>query len=260
MIVSRPWKLVGVVMLGAGLASCAGGNDAEETVSVFAAASLTDAFAELEADFEALHPEFDLELNLGGSSSLREQVRQGAPADVIATANEEIVQSLIDEGLATGPASIFATNALTIAVPADNPGSVTAPVDLERPDLIVGLCAASVPCGGLAREALANLGVEPSIDTNEPDVRALLTKIELGEIDAGVVYATDVLAANDAVRSITLVTADGSSDDVDRAVASYPVATLTDAPNSAGAQAFVDFVLSNDAAEVLSGFGFGPGR
>ena len=167
---------------------------------------------------------------------------------MFASANEEIVASLADEGLLFGAATVFATNSLTIAVPAENPGAVTSVGDLEREELLVGLCGAAVPCGELALSALDSLNVEPSIDTNEPDVRALITKIELGELDVGIVYETDVLASEFA----TAISLGGEAFDTN-----YPIATLADAPNSNGAQDFVDFVVSAEGMSILSSFGFG---
>ena len=250
MLKTHSWRLVSVVLLALVATACSGAGTSDDTIRVFAAASLTDAFAELEAAFEAANPGIDVELNLGGSSSLREQIRAGAPADVFASANIEIADSLVDEALITSGISIFATNSLSIAVPAGNPGAVTSAADLERSDLAVGLCAATAPCGELALEELAALGVEADIDTNEPDVRALLTKVELGELDVGVVYETDVLAADGGVEAIPL----GNSSPL---LTSYPIAALAEAPNSQGAQDFVSFVLSNEASAVLASFGFG---
>ena len=139
----------------------------------------------------------------------------------------------------------FVTNQLQIAVPAGNQAGVTGLDDFANADLLIGLCAEEVPCGEFGREALANAGVTPSIDTNEPDVRSLLTKIEAGELDAGIVYVTDVLAAGDAVEGIE-IPAD------DNVIATYPIAALTDAANPEVADAFVDFVLSDEGQEILA--------
>ncbi len=235
-------------MASAVLAGCSGA-EARESIQVFAAASLTEAFAEFEAGFEAENPEVDVVLNLGGSSSLREQIRAGAPADVFASANAQIAMTLADEDLLAAPPRVFATNSLVIAVPEGNPAGVTSASDLEADELLVGLCAAAVPCGELALETLEHVGVEASIDTSEPDVRALLTKIELGELDAGLVYYTDVLASNNGVESIVVADAPPTT--------SYPIAPVADAPNPGGAAAFVDFVLSQASREVLARRGFG---
>jgi molybdate transport system substrate-binding protein len=223
----------------------------EGTVLVFAAASLTDAFAEVEAAFEAANPQADVQLNLAGSSALREQILEGAPADVFASANEPNMGQVVDEGLVVGDPQIFVRNVLQIAVPAGNPGELRGLGDFANDDLLIGLCAEGVPCGDFGREVLANAGVEASIDTNEPDVRALLTKIGTDELDAGLVYVTDVTAAADMVEGID-VPADVNVE------ATYPIAALSEAPNPDGAGAFVEFVLSAEGQDILTGFGFEP--
>ena len=134
-------------------------------------------------------------------------------------------------------------------MPAGNEAGVTGLDDFANPDLLIGLCAEEVPCGEFGREALANAGVTPSIDTNEPDVRSLLTKVEAGDLDAGIVYVTDVLAAGDAVEGID-IPAD------ENVIATYPIAALTDAANAEVADAFVEFVLSDEGQEILDSYGF----
>jgi molybdate transport system substrate-binding protein len=220
----------------------------EGDITVFAAASLTDAFDEVGDAFEAANPDANVEFNYGPSSGLREQILAGAPADVFASANTSNMDQLVEGDAAEEPEN-FATNLLEIAVPADNPGHVTGLADFAKPDLLIGLCAEDVPCGEFGREALSNAGVTPEIDTNETDVRALLTKIESGDLDAGIVYVTDVQAAGDTVTGVE-IPAD------DNVTATYPIATLTDSGNSEVAQAFVDFVLSDDGQEILASFGF----
>ncbi|MBY5161261.1 molybdate ABC transporter substrate-binding protein [Salsipaludibacter albus] len=219
-------------------------------VLVSAAASLTDAFGAIEDAFEDAHPDVDVVLNLGGSSALREQLLEGAPADVFASADPDTMAEVVDAGLADGPTT-FATNGLVIAVPTGNPGALTGLDDLADDDLLVGLCAPTVPCGMFARRALDMAGVVAAVDTEEPDVRALLTKIAAGELDAGITYVTDVASSSGSVEAIDL------PDGVD-VVATYPVATLADAPNPTGASAFVDFVVSDRGRDLLSSAGFGP--
>ena len=229
------------------LTSC-GGADDDETVLVMAAASLTDAFAEIEEAFEAANPEIDVQLNMAGSSALREQILQGAPADVFASANTQTMQAVVDAQAAQNPAP-FARNALQIAIPAGNPGNVSAVEDLAEPALLIGLCGEQVPCGQFARQALDQIGVVPSIDTNEGDVRSLVTKIDAGELDAGIVYRTDI-ESNDGLQAIALPAA--AEVDI-----TYPIAALSDAPNPQGAAAFVAFVLSPDGQSILQSYGFG---
>lgn len=224
------------------------GSSLEGEVLVSAAASLTDAFGEIESAFEAANPGVDIVLNLGASSALREQILEGAPADVFASANTSNMDQVVEGGAASDP-QIFATNLLQIAVPTGNPGGVTGLEDFAREELLIGLCEEEVPCGDFGREALANAGVTPSIDTNEPDVRALLTKVEAGELDAGIVYVTDVLSTGGSVEGVDIPTEDN-------VVASYPIAALTEAPNPDAAAAFVEFVLSDEGQTILNGFGF----
>jgi molybdate transport system substrate-binding protein len=248
---------VGLVLAIAVLvAGC--GNDAVSTTTtattvegellVSAAASLTDAFGEIETAFEDANPGVDVVLNLGASSALREQILEGAPTDVFASANNSNMDQVVEAGEASAP-EIFVTNLLQIAVPAGNPGGVTGLADFANEELFIGLCEEGVPCGDFGREALASAGVTPSIDTNEPDVRALLTKVEAGELDAGIVYVTDVLSTEGAVEGIEIP-------DEDNVVAEYPIAALTNAPNPVAAAAFVAFVLSDDGQAILASYGF----
>lgn len=248
----RSSELACFVVAGLTLAAC-GGAGSKDTVQVFAAASLTDAFTQLEADFEAANPNVDVVINFGGSSSLREQIRAGAPADVFASANESVVASLVEESLVNGRPEAFATNSLILAVPAGNPGKISGLSDLANDDLLVGVCAAEVPCGQLAVEAFETQGIEASIDTNEPDVRALLTKIELGELDVGLVYTTDVLASDKGAEPVAI----GGDTPF---VTTYPIVTLVDAPNPEGAAAFADFVTGSRAEVTFAQLGFGAAQ
>jgi molybdate transport system substrate-binding protein len=225
------------------------GSTLEGDLTVFAAASLTDAFDEVGAAFEEANPDVSIEFNYGASSALREQILAGAPADVFASANTSNMDQVVEAGAATDPED-FVTNQLQIVVPAGNPAGVTGVDDFADADLLIGLCAEEVPCGEFGREALANAQVNPSVDTNEPDVRALLTKVEAGELDAGIVYVTDVMAAGDAVEGIEIPA------DVN-VTATYPIAALSDAGNAEVAAAFVEFVLSDDGQEILESYGFG---
>jgi len=232
------------------LPACGGSSGpADGEVLVSAAASLTDAFGALETAFEASHPGVDVMLNLGGSSALREQILAGAPADVFAPANTANMDRVAADGAVVGTPEVFAGNHLEIAVPPGNPAGVTGLADFARSDLLIGLCAPGVPCGDYGREALAKAGVDPSVDTEEPNVRALLTKIEAGELDAGIVYVTDVAASGGTVDGIEI------PDDVN-VFAEYPIAVLSGAPNPIGATAFTTFVLSDRGGEILAGYGF----
>jgi len=220
----------------------------EGDITVFAAASLTDAFTDLGTTFESENPDVSVEFNFGASSALREQILAGAPADVFASANTSNMDQVVEAGAATDPED-FVTNQLQIAVPAGNEAGVAGLDDFANPDLLIGLCAEGVPCGEFGREALASAGVTPSVDTNEPDVRSLLTKVEAGDLDAGIVYVTDVLAAGDAVEGID-IPAD------ENVIATYPIAALGDTANAEVADAFVAFVLSGEGQAILDSYGF----
>jgi molybdate transport system substrate-binding protein len=225
-----------------------GDADVTGDVIVFAAASLTEAFTELAGQFETQHPGTRVVVNLAGSSSLAQQVAAGAPADVLATASTDSMQLVLDEGLADEVA-VLARNRLEIAVPAGNPGGVTGLADLADEDLVVALCADQVPCGAAAVRLLNAAGVTAAPDTLEEDARATLAKVRLGEVDAALVYRTDVLAAGSEVEGITVPEAAGHSNE-------YPVAVLEHAPNPAAAEAFVELALSEAGREVLGAAGF----
>jgi molybdate transport system substrate-binding protein len=242
---------VGMMLAGTmAVSGCSGASESDSRdVVVSAAASLSDVFRDMEASFERVHPEFDVLLNIGGSAALREQILEGAPADVFASANVETMDEVLAGGEVEGTADIFAENHMVIAVPAGNPGAVVGLEDFARTDLFVGLCAKSVPCGAFARQILASADVDPSVDSNEPNVRSLLLKIGLGEIDAGIVYVTDAISAAGLVDSITVPV----NHDV---TAEYPIALLASAPNPAGGEAFIRFVTSAEGAAILEDHGF----
>ncbi|WP_448622075.1 molybdate ABC transporter substrate-binding protein [Geodermatophilus sp. URMC 65] len=235
---------------GDGAAAAPGPSAAEldGPLTVFAAASLTDVFTDLGERFEADHPGLDVQFNFAGSSALATQVTQGAPADVFASANAAQMAVVADAGLADDP-QVFAANVLQIAVPAGNPAGVTGPADLAREELTIAVCAPQVPCGAAAEDVLAAAGVTAAPDTLEEDVRAALTKVELGEVDAALVYTTDVTAAGDAVEGIDVPEAE-------QAVNEYPIAPLADAPNPEAAAAFVELVRSEEGQQALADAGF----
>lgn len=220
-----------------------GVGDGDDTVVVFAAASLTDAFEELGEAYEATTGDV-VELNVAGSSTLREQILDGAPADVFAAADEPTMATIVDAGLAADP-TVFATNRPAIVTPAGNPAGVTSISAFADTDLLLGACAPQVPCGSLARELFDRAGVDPALDTEEADVRAVLTKVVAGELDAGIVYRSDVVAAGDAVIEI-------ADEATDTAITRYPIVALTD--DGAG---FAAFVRSPAARDILRDHGFG---
>ncbi|NYD66996.1 molybdate ABC transporter substrate-binding protein [Agromyces atrinae] len=218
-------------------------------VIVFAAASLTGSFEELAADFEAEHPGVTVTLNFGGSSALAEQITSGAPADVFAAASPATMQTVVDAGDAAGEPEVFVTNMLEIAVPAGNPGGVEGLTDFTDESRTIALCAPEVPCGAASEKVFAAAGLTPAPDTLEQDVKAALTKVRLGEVDAALVYRTDVLAAGDEVEGIEFAEAEGAIND-------YPIVRLTESPTPDAADAFIAFVRGERGAEVLGAAGF----
>lgn len=245
---------LGVAALGiAGCAAVAAEPPEQRQVVVLAAASLTGVVDELAREYERDHPGTAVLVSTGGSSGLVQQVLNGAPADVLAVASDHTAAQVVDAGEAVGEPAALARNRLQIAVPAGNPGGVVALADLARPELSVAICAAQVPCGAAAGRAFAAAGLTPSPDTLEQDVRAVLAKVRMGEVDAGLVYATDVLAAGDEVEGIELPA--GSSAGTD-----YSAVLLQGGDQRAAAQAFVDLLLSPDGQAVLRRAGFAPPR
>ncbi len=226
------------------------GSALDGTVTVFAAASLSDALTEVARAFEAAHPGTKVELNLAGSQALREQILAGAPADVFAPAAAREMDPVVEAGEVAGEPRVFARTTLEIVVPAGNPAAVDGLADFADDDLLLGLCAVEVPCGALARQALERAGVSPRPDTDEPDVRSLLAKVAAGDLDAGIVYRPDVLAGGDAVEGIPIA-------DHVNVVTDYPAASLARAPEPALADAFVDFLVSGDGRAIVTSFGFG---
>ncbi|GIH23686.1 molybdate-binding protein [Acrocarpospora phusangensis] len=217
-------------------------------LTVFAAASLTETFTELGKTFEAAHPGTTVKFNFGSSATLATQITQGAPADVFAAASPATMKTVTDAGLATAP-TVFVKNKLQIAVPPDNPAKVESLKDLTDPEVKVALCAEQVPCGAAAVKALDAAGLKVTPVTLEQDVKATLTKVELGEVDAALVYQTDVIASAGKVTGIAFPEAD-------QAINDYPIAALSKAPAADLAKQFVDLVLSQQGKDVLTKAGF----
>jgi len=218
------------------------------TITVLASASLTEAFTTLGEQFESAHPGVKVTLGFAASSALARQIASGAPADVFASASAPTMDAVVAAGAATDPTT-FATNSMQIAVPPSNPGKVTGVGSLAAADVTTALCQPQVPCGAAAEQVFATAGVRVTPVTLEPDVKSVLSKVRLGEVDAGLVYLTDVLAAGDEVRGVAI------PDDVN-ASTSYPIASLTASENPGTAAAFVDYVLSPAGAGVLGAAGF----
>lgn len=219
------------------------------TVTVFAAASLTETFTELGKRFEAAHPGVRVVYSFGASSALAEQIVQGAPADVFASAAPKNMRQLVDKGEVSAEPATFVRNRLEIAVPRGNPAGISNLADFGKTEPKIALCAEQVPCGAAAKTVFQAAGVDPRPDTREADVKAVLTKVKLGEVDAALVYRTDVKAGGAQVQGITFPEAG-------EAVNDYPVAPLAHAPNAAAAAAFVEFARSEQARAVFTEAGF----
>jgi len=224
-------------------------DDLDGTVTVLAAASLTDAFEAIAKAFEAEHGGVDIEPSFDASSKLATAIIEGAPADLFASADEANLTKVLDAGLVAGESSIFATNVLKIVVPAGNPMGIDSLDDLVGADVKLSLCGDEVPCGTYAAQAFEKAGLEVPAAGDQENVKGVLTQVQLGEADAGIVYVTDVLAAED-VDGIDLAT--------DQQVqAAYPAAVLADASNPDAAVAFLAFLRAEEAQSILEDFGFG---
>ncbi len=250
------WRgALGLTLL-AFLAACAA--PAPRALTVFAAASLTDAFTQIGHDFESAHPGAAVTFNFAGSQTLRAQLEAGALADVLAVAGDSDMEAVRAAEMLTGSVSVLATNPLIVIVPADNPGRVASLSDLARPGLKVVLASADVPAGQAARAVLMNLEtplgagfaarVFANVVSNEDNVRQVLAKIKLGEADAGLVYASDAFAAPE-VRTLAIPAENNVR-------VAYPIAVLARAPAPDLAAAFVAYVLSSAGQAVLQQWGF----
>ncbi len=236
---------------------------ATTTLTVFAAASLTEAFNEIGTDFAAANPGVEVVFNFAGSQQLAQQIGQGAPADVFASANGAQMTLAIESGrIITGTQHTFIRNRLVAVTPIDNPGGVTTLQDLSKPGLKIVFAATAVPVGQYSldfldkAEADGSLGagykeaVIANVVSYEENVRAVLAKVTLGEADAGIVYSSDITPNADAqVQRIEIP-------DNLNTVASYPIAPLADSANAAVAQAFIDYVNSPAGQQVLVKYGF----
>jgi molybdate transport system substrate-binding protein len=218
-------------------------------VTVFAASSLTESFTKIGKDFEAANPGAKVTFNFAGSSALATQISQGAPADVFASAAPANMKTVTDAGYAEGSPVTFARNQLVIAVPKGNPKGVAGLADLTKRGVKVALCAEQVPCGTAAKKALDAAKVALTPVTLETDVKAALSKVKLGEVDAALVYRTDAKASSSDVDGVEFPESAGAFND-------YPIVVLKAAPNKASAQAFVDYVRSDKGSAVLTGYGF----
>jgi molybdate transport system substrate-binding protein len=245
------------------LNACDGTSVSSEprTLIVYAAASLTDAFTEMGDAFESSHPGVTVAFNFGGSQNLRTQIEQGASADVFASANRKEIEALVTQNLiAAGAPKVFLTNQLVVILPRENPAGITSLEDLGKPGLKLVLAAEEVPAGRYAREILDHLNavfgadyrdkVLANVVSNEDNIRQAVTKVQLGEADASMVYVSDAVAVPELQRI-----------EIPRdmnVIAEYPMAPVAASPNLDLANEFIDYVLSADGQAVLEKWGFTP--
>lgn len=227
-----------------------GGETVEGEITVFAAASLTEAFTELGTAFSEANPDATATFSFDASSALVTQITEGAPADVFASADTANMDKLVEAGLNGEEPEIFATNLLTIIVAPDNPLGITGVGDLANTDIKTAICAAEVPCGRYADEIFTNAGVTVTPVSLEQNVRGVVTKVTAGEADAGIVYETDVLAAGDEASGVEI------PEDIN-VLAEYPIAAVSESQNGELADAFIEFVTGEEAQAILEEYGFG---
>jgi molybdate transport system substrate-binding protein len=221
------------------------------TLVVFAATSLTDAFDKIGAQFEKAHPGVTVKFNYNGSSSLATSITQGAPADVFASAAPANMDTVTKAGDASGTPQTFTSNTGEIMVESGNPHKIKSVKDLANPKIKVVVCAPAVPCGAVAQAIFKNAGVTVKPVSEEQNVGGVITKVTLGEADAGIVYVTDV-KANESKAEGVPIPADQND------VTEYPIVEVKGAPNASAAKAFISYVLGPDGQQVLASFGFMP--
>ena len=231
------------------------------TLNVFAAASLTDAFTEIGENFQTANPGVTVTFNFAGSQALRTQIEEGAPADIFASASGKEMDAAIEgKFIADGVKQVFLTNKLIVILPADNPAGLEKLEDLTKSGVKIVLAAEEVPVGNYARQALdlmnGSFGADfkdkvlANVVSNEDNVKQVVSKVQLGEADAGIVYTSDAVATPE-LKSIEIPAELN-------VIAKYPIAPLVKSENADLAQAFIDYVLSDEGQAILAKWGFGP--
>src|SRR3984893_17660153 len=253
------WRPAAVLAVSAALRAACGGSPAtgpaptatalSGTISVFAAASLTDSFKALGTAVQVAHPGVTVQFNFAGTPTLVTQIEQGAQADVLASADTTNMDKLKADGFTAGTPQVFAHNKLEIVVAPGNPKGITGLADLAKPGVIYITEAATVPAGKYSLQALAKAGVSVTPKSLETDVKSVVSKIELGEADAGIVYTTDVKAAGSKVQGVEIPPANN-------VIATYPIVSVKGTKSSDVANAFINYVLSPTGQTTLKTFGF----
>ncbi|UKD52492.1 molybdate ABC transporter substrate-binding protein [Amycolatopsis sp. FU40] len=238
---------------GAGSASAPAPGGASGTLTVFAAASLTESFNALGKQFEAAHPGVKVTFDYEGSSSLVQKLDNGAKADVFASADQKNMDKAVQDGVIDGQPTVFATNKLAIAVAKGNPKGIKTFADLTKPGLNVVVCAQQVPCGSATQKVEQTTKTTLKPVSEETNVKQVLAKVQSGDADAGLVYVTDATSAAGKVDKVDFPESSG-------AVNQYPIAVVKNAPQPALAKQFTDFVLGAQGKAELAKIGFGPGK
>lgn len=253
--------LFSILLTGCSSASSTPIVDTEsQTLLIFAAASLTDAFTEIGKNFEAQNSNVTVTFNFAGSQALRTQIKEGAPADVYASASGKEMETLITNAFVIKESSqIFLSNRLIVILPADNPAGINSLEDLANDGVKIVLAAEEVPVGNYARQALDLMNesfsnnfkdkVLEKIVSNEDNVKQVVAKIQLGEADAGIVYTSDAIVATD-LQTIEIPTELNI-------IAKYPIAPLVESANTDLANEFIAYVLSDEGQAILQKWGFG---
>ncbi len=237
------------------------------SLTVFAAASLTDAFNQIKTDLQTQHPNLEITFQTGGSQSLVTQLQEGAFADVLATANTSTMKTAVEGGFIDGNPASFTGNRLVIVTPKDNPAGITSLDDLAKDGIRLVVAGADVPAGKYALQAICSYGsgrdaaapadfvttVGNNVVSEETDVRSVLAKVQLGEADAGIVYASDAVAAGLSGSAVNVIEFPATVP----TTATYPIAPVAGG-NTDLANAFISYVLSLDGQKVLADFGFSP--
>lgn len=245
-----------VVLAGCGSSSTSGSTGTsgsttaatkKQTVVVLAAASLTESFNKIKAQVEKDHPDLEVKISFGASSTLATQLNNGVDADIVALADVKSKTTIKPDLLSGKPTQLFATNRLEIATPKGNPAKVAGLASLANPSIDTVLCAKQVPCGRAAQTVLTKADINAHVVSYESDVKATLAKVKTGDADAAIVYQTDVSSAGSSVTGVVIPEAQNT-------VTQLPIVQLGD---SSGAKEFYDAVTSSEGQDILKSFGFG---
>jgi molybdate transport system substrate-binding protein len=250
-----------MLLLSLFIAGCDSATAEMVTLNVFAASSLTDAFTEIGKNFESVNPGVTVTFNFAGSQSLRTQIEEGAPADVFASASGKEMDTVVERKfIVDGVKQVFLSNQLVVILPADNPAGLEKLEDLANPGIKIVLAAEEVPVGNYARQSLELMNgsfgadfkdkVLANVVSNEDNVKQVVSKVQLGEADAGIAYVSDIVASPD-LKTIEIPTELN-------VIAKYPIAPLAASENAEVAQAFIDYVLSAEGQAILQKWGFDP--